>query len=232
VSFAVCPLDVRNREAGVSSAADPRTIQADLQAKRRFRKVRVSIARILRLLPHPDDVPDPDANFLQQPKAGVCRPANNPSSQIAADAAPVHRREAGTLIPATNRQTDTHFNSYDSLLQTHTHYLPRSSDPGPETVRGIFIGKLAYSADGQINLGLLSVPGLGVRSCTQSYPIPCSPHTIPSSLNPIRSYRVSRSRRLFAVRSRGANLPRIRPFRNFVCLGPDQSIQARFSVLR
>jgi hypothetical protein len=45
-----------------------------------------------------------------------------------------------------------------------------SSHPRPETIAGIVIGKLAYSADGRINLRLLSVSDLQTHPCPNLSP--------------------------------------------------------------
>jgi hypothetical protein len=54
------------------------------------------------------------------------------------------------------------------------------SEPRQNTVPGIFIGKLAYSTEGHLELRLLSVKDLEVHSCTELKPLP--PMVTPSKL--------------------------------------------------
>jgi hypothetical protein len=54
------------------------------------------------------------------------------------------------------------------------------SDPRPDRVAGVFTGKLAYSADGRIELRLVSVKGLQTHSCAE----PPTPSPMVSSMQP------------------------------------------------
>ena len=58
-------------------------------------------------------------------------------------------------------------NADSSVTNLISAILNDCTDPRPDRVAGTFIGKLAYDADGRINLRLLSVKGLQAHPCTE-----------------------------------------------------------------